>query len=392
MYTVIARRFDTLRPVKLSWEGPGLVDVQPATAADDSFPWVAPGWVDIQINGYGGQEYVSERLTIDDVVAMDRRIAADGVVRYCPTLTTHSLEVLTHAAQTIARACQEDPVVRAGVLGIHLEGPYISREDGPRGAHPKVFCRPPDWDEFQRIQEAAQGRIRLVTLSPEYPEATRFIERLVESRVVAAIGHTAATVEQIRQAVQAGARLSTHLGNGCHLQLPRHPNYIWEQLAEDRLFASIIADGHHLPGPVVRCFVRAKQPHRCILVSDITALGGMPPGRYRSSLGEVEILEDGRLVVAGQRQLLAGAARPIGDGIVNVMRFADVELAMAVRMACHHPYRLLEEEEPFLEPGQPADLVFFHLPDGSTTAPRIVATVRQGVVLFGADRLPLARH
>src|SRR5690606_31509122 len=111
--------------------------------------------------------------------------------------------------------------------------------------------------------------------------APRFIARAVSSGVVVAIGHTGATSEQIRAAVDSGARLSTHLGNGAHAVLPRHPNYIWDQLACDELWASIIVDGHHLPATVVKCFQRIKGSERLILITDAVSVAGLPPGRYR---------------------------------------------------------------------------------------------------------------
>ena len=162
------------------------------------------------------------------------------------------------------------------------------------------------------------------------------------------------------------ARLSTHLGNGSHLVLPRHANYIWEQAAEDRLMASLIVDGHHLPPAVVKSLVRAKTPARCILISDMSGLAGRPPGRYAGSLCDVEILPNGRLVVAGQTALLAGAALPIGVGVANVMHFAGVTLAEAVRMATEHPAQLLGLAPGRLTIGDPAELVLFDLvpPDG----------------------------
>ncbi len=129
-----------------------------------------------------------------------------------------------------------------------------------RGAHPQSQCRRPDWDEFQRLQEAAGGRIRLVTLAPELPGACDFIARLTASSGIAAIGHTAAHGDQIRAAADAGAGLSTHLGNGSHRMLRRHPNYLWDQMAEDRLVATVIADGHHLPPEVLKTIVRASRP------------------------------------------------------------------------------------------------------------------------------------
>ena len=160
----------------------------------------------------------------------------------------------------------------------HVEGPYISPEDGPRGAHPARWVRPPDLEEFHRFQEAARGNIRLVTLSPEWPDATRFIEALTREGVVASIGHTRATSDEIAAAVSAGATLSTHIGNGAHATLPRHPNYIWDQLAEDRLAASFIVDGIHLAPAFLKVALRAKGLERAILVTDAVMPAGCAPG------------------------------------------------------------------------------------------------------------------
>jgi N-acetylglucosamine-6-phosphate deacetylase len=307
------------------------------------------------------------------------------VTQHCPTLTTQGFEVFEHATRTIRRAMEELPAVARRVPGIHLEGPYISSEDGPRGAHPREHCRPPDWDEFQRLQEAAGGKIAIITLSPEYDNAPDFIVRAAASGVLVAIGHTAASPDQIAAAVDAGARMSTHLGNGAHGQLRRHPNYIWSQLADDRLTASLIADGHHLPPEVVKVFLRAKTPSRAVLVSDITGMAGMPPGRYETSLGALEVLENGRLVVAGQRQYLAGAALPIAVGVANVMRFAGVDLKIAIEMASTAPASLIDCRCGALTPGAPADLVFFDLDRDSAGRPqrlRVRKTVLQGETVF----------
>jgi N-acetylglucosamine-6-phosphate deacetylase len=301
-------------------------------------------------------------------------------------VTTQSFDVLTHALRTVDAACSESEEVSDRVLGIHLEGPYISAEDGPRGAHPQEHCKPPDWHEFGRLQDAASGRIRIITLSPEYNGSAEFITRAAKAGVVVAIGHTAATPDQIRAAVDAGARLSTHLGNGAHGTLPRHPNYIWSQLADDRLAASLIVDGHHLPPEVVQSFVRAKTPERCILVSDLSGLAGLPPGRYETSLCELDILDNGRLVLAGQRQYLAGASRPLCDGVANVMRFAGVGLRTAIDMASRRPRALLGEPVNGLSPGSPADLVLFELFGtelGETLGSiRVVTTVANGHVVY----------
>jgi N-acetylglucosamine-6-phosphate deacetylase len=337
--------------------------------------------VDLQVNGYGGQEFSAPDITPEKVAEISRTIAGFGVTRFCPTLTTHRREVLQHALRTITAACEASREVARLIAGIHLEGPYISREEGVRGAHPREYCRPPDWDEFQQLQQSAGGRIRLLTMSVEFDGSAAFVARVVQSGVVLAIGHTAANAAQIRAAVDAGARLSTHLGNGCHPLLRRHCNYLWDQLAEDRLMASFIVDGHHLPPQVVKTFVRAKTPQRCILVSDMSGLAGQAPGRYAGSLGEVEILPSGRLVVAGQTELMAGASLPIGVGVANVMHFAGVGLAEAVAMATENPSRLLGITPGGLKPGDPADLVLFDLrqpPDGGAEQFHLRATLLDG--------------
>jgi N-acetylglucosamine-6-phosphate deacetylase len=412
-FAFVARRYDTGKAVQIALAGgsiaeisaPGVSAVRPLTLPSPArgegvkkttaLPFVAPGFFDIQINGYGGQEFSSAALSSEGVARIVRTHFSFGVTRVCPTLTTESFEVMRHGVAAIRAACERFPDVARAVAGIHLEGPYLSREDGPRGAHPAEHCRAPDWSEFAALQDAAGGRVRLLTMSPEFDNAPEFIARATDSGVLVAIGHTGATGAQIRAAVDAGARLSTHLGNGAHRTLRRHPNYIWDQLAEDRLWASLIVDGHHLPPEVVKTFLRAKSPQRMLLVSDISGLAGLPPGRYASSGCELEILADGRLVIAGQDQLLAGASLPIGTGIANVMRFAGLDLATAVDMATRTPAELLRLTPGGLAPSDPADLVLFDLPEDVSSGIRerageaserlqICATILAGELVFGS--------
>lgn len=328
---------------------------EPATIDAD---WIAPAFFDLQINGCGGHSFNSPKLTIDQVRHVVGVCREHGIAALCPTLVTNGFDALRHGFATLRQACVEDRELDKALPAFHLEGPYISPEDGPRGAHPREFVRKPDWDEFRKLQDAAGGRIRLVTLAPEQPGAIGFIERLVVSGVVVALGHTAATGKDIAAAIAAGARLSTHLGNGSHAMLPRHENYLWEQLAADELTASIISDGHHLPPAVIRCLVRGKTAQRIILTCDASSLAGMPPGRYREWDQEFEVQANGKVTVAGT-PYLAGSGVFIDSCVGFLLRHADVSLAEAVDMAGARPRALLCLPPRTLEAGTPADLVLF---------------------------------
>jgi N-acetylglucosamine-6-phosphate deacetylase len=217
--------------------------------------------------------------------------------------------------------------------------------------------------------------IRLVTLAPEQEGALEFIKKLARSGVVVALGHTAATPEEIRAAVDAGARLSTHLGNGTHALLPRHDNYVWEQLGNDALWASLICDGHHLPPPVVRSMIRAKTPARTILTCDASSLAGLPPGLYREWEQDLEILPEGKIIVRGT-SYLAGSHAFTDFCVGNAIRFAGVSLAEAVDMAGARPRELLGLPPRRIEPGMPADLVLFDWQEGGDF--KVRATVLAG--------------
>ena len=310
------------------------------SAPDLEAGWAAPALFDLQINGCDGRSFNSPELTTDAVRHVVQVCRNHGIAGLCPTLITHTAEALLHGFAVVRRACETDPVVARAVPCLHLEGPYISPEDGPRGAHPRRHVRPPDWDEFSRFQEASGGRIRLVTLAPEHDGALAFIEQLTASGVVVALGHTAAAGPRLRDAVRAGARLSTHLGNGCSAMLPRHDNPIWEQLAADELWASVICDGWHLTPAVARCILRVKTPARTVLTCDASSLAGLPPGRYAEWGGEFEVLPGDKVVIPGTTYL-AGSGVFTDACLGWATRNAGVSLRDAVDMASVRPRELL---------------------------------------------------
>jgi N-acetylglucosamine-6-phosphate deacetylase len=271
-------------------------------------------------------------------------------------------------------------------VAIHVEGPHIAKADGPRGAHPLEHIRPPDIAEYRRWQTAARGRIRIITISPEYADAIAYIRAIVADGVIASIGHTAATGDQIRAAVDAGARWSTHLGNGAHASLPRHPNYVWDQLGEDRLSAGFIFDGQHLPTSVMKSFVRAKGVERTILVSDAVSFAGLPPGIYDLFNGaQVELTPGGRLQLHGT-PYLAGAVAALPVCVANAVRHAGVTLGDAVRMVTANPARLLglpvTDGRDSVRVGSAAHLTVFRQ-SSATLDIQILETIVAGERVFG---------
>ena len=293
-----------------------------------------PGFFDLQVNGFGGVDFGDTALTGDRLQQAIAAMARTGVTRFLATLITSPLETFAACARTIARTSHP------AIAGIHMEGPYISPEDGPRGAHSRSAVRAADLDDFKRRIEAADGRLRIVTVGPESPGVLPVIEYAVAQGIRVAIGHTGATPAQIADAVTAGATMSTHLGNGCAQVLPRHPNVIWEQLGEDRLIAGLIVDGHHLPPATVKSMVRAKTPQRTVLVTDAIAAAGMPPGRYTLGGQEVELSPAGRVAAPGAPNL-AGSALSLDAAIGNTVRFTGLALEDVVSMATTTPARYL---------------------------------------------------
>lgn len=360
------------KPVSITIDGGRIVSIVELPAGDASLPMVAPGLVDLQVNGYLGRDFNAVLQSHDAVVRAVRSVRDQGVTTLFPTVITNSNVHLSMALSTLTAACHERDVA-AMVAGIHLEGPFISPEDGARGAHALQHVRPPDWDLLRHWQDAAGGRIRILTMSPEWPSSPAFIEKCVSAGIVVSIGHTAATPEQIAGAVAAGARMSTHLGNGAHLMLPRHPNYLWEQLAQDELWTCVIADGFHLPDQVLKVILKVKG-EKAIVVSDAVSLAGMPPGTYSQPVGgDVVLTPEGRLHLASNPKLLAGSAQMLPHHISHLVKRGLATLQEAWDMASIRPAKLLGlPQAAGIAVGAPADLVLFRLDDGGV---KIIKTI-----------------
>jgi N-acetylglucosamine-6-phosphate deacetylase len=286
-----------------------------------------------------------------------------GVTCFAPTIITAPEERICTALRAVAQARRLWPRAAACVPYVHVEGPHISALDGYRGAHPANSVRPPSVAEFLRWQDASGGLVGIVTMSPHFSGSAAYIAALVESGVIVAIGHTHASSEEITRAVDAGASLSTHLGNGIPAEIPRHQNPLWPQLADDRLTASFIADGHHLPADALKVMLRAKSLERSILVSDSVVLAGMPVGLYSTPVGgRVELKADGRLCIAGSN-LLAGATASLPQCISHAVQSLDLPLHQVLRLATENPGRFVQHRGK-LSVGSRADAVRFRWENG----------------------------
>jgi N-acetylglucosamine-6-phosphate deacetylase len=378
-----ARHYRTGKPIQISIVGNVIGSVTDSDRPAEDLPWVAPAFFDPQINGYGGTWFSNADITPRAVLEALRPWFGFGVSRLFPTLITASHETLKSGFLAIRRACDMEPWANELVAGCHLEGPFISSEDGPRGAHPALHVRAANWDEFQELQDTSGGRIRLVTLAPEVEGAIDFIKKAVASGVAIAIGHTAATTNQIKAAVDAGASISTHLGNGAHQVLPRHPNYIWDQLADSRLMASVIADGFHLPDSVLKCVLAVKGTNNVMLTCDASGLAGCDPGNYDINDVGVSVAADKRISLRESPELLAGSGASTLDCVRYLAKSGIASLADTIDMAAQTAARALGVSAYNLNRGQRADLIVFQ---SSTEDPiSIVVTMAAGAIRYSKN-------
>ena len=343
---------------------------------------LGPGFTDIQVNGYGGIDYNEIQSDPMNLAEISRLLYKEGVTTHFPTIITNDPKQISQLILQIVSLRKSDEFSRMSIEGLHIEGPFISPIDGPRGAHPKEFVRAPDWSLVQKWQNESKGLIKMITLSPEWENTVPFIERCMEHGILVSIGHTNATHQQILDAVNAGASLSTHLGNGAHPILARHPNYIWSQLSQDELGASIIADGFHLPAEVIQVFQKVKKEN-LMLVSDSVSLSGMPAGDYSLHIGgEVTLTPEGKLHLKSNPSILAGSASNIRSGVSFLIKNKLASLTEAWDMASVRPEKLVNPGHRLFKEGSIADLILCRTHANGEI--EVLKTIKHGTEVFSA--------
>jgi N-acetylglucosamine-6-phosphate deacetylase len=353
-------------------------------AEDAGNIYIAPGLIDNQVNGFMGVSFGlgGGDLSPEGVKKATKALWRYGVTTYLPTLTTNAQAILERNFEILAQAIK-DPELLGSIAGFHLEGPYISPEDGYRGAHPVQHIRKPDWEEFMRLVNASGGNILQVGVAPEVEGVMDFISKCNEHGIIVSLTHHNASTSEITEAVDRGAQTSTHLGNGLANTINRFRNPLWPQLSEDRLTITMICDGFHLLPEQIRVFYKVKGPAKIILTSDITSFGGLPPGIYVTEQGETIEKTPGGLMVFPAENVLYGSAITLDKGVGHIMKVAGCDLASAIRMASTnsaHLYRLDDRGE--IKPGMRADLVLFTMENFEMD---ILQTIIKGEVVYDSS-------
>ncbi len=321
--------------------------------------FIGPSLLDLQINGFSGVDFNTFPILENDFIHVINSLVKEGVLSFFPTIITNSDTNIIALLKNINALCLQNPLINSYVAGIHLEGPFISPEKEASGAHSTNYIKPPDWGLFRVFQEASGNRIKIITLSPEWDGSIGFIKKCVTNNIVVSIGHTAASSEQIKAAVVAGATMSTHLGNGASLSLHRNSNIIYDQLANDELTPSIIADGFHLPDNFLKTVLKVKRG-AIVLVSDSTMFAGMDSGVYNSHIGgKVKLEKEGRLLIYNNESMLAGSAVSLLDCVNKLFSSDILSLSEAWSLASIQPKKLAKIVD------KSNDFILFKLKDNS---------------------------
>ncbi len=365
-HTIEGIHYITGKPVQVTIKNGKIKKVKAIKNPDKTYDYyIAPGFFDNQVNGFAGVSFAfgESDLAEEGIFKATNELWKKGVTTYLPTLTTNDLDVLRKNFKMLSKV-MNDKELRGSIPGFHLEGPFINPEDGYRGAHPKQYVCLPDWGEFMKLYRAADEKILELTLAPEMPGAQELIKKCSDKGIVVAVGHHNATKEQLDEAVAKGARISTHLGNGCANMINRHKNPLWPQLANDDLMISIICDGFHLLPEEIKTFFKVKGVDKTIITSDVTSYAALEPGIYKTETGEtIELTPEGMLCYPAQK-VLYGSASPISKGVGHIMEVTGCSLADAIQMASTNPAKLYGlNDRGTLDEGKRADIILFKIND-----------------------------
>jgi N-acetylglucosamine-6-phosphate deacetylase len=343
----------------------------------DDILFVGPGLIDLQVNGINGIDFNNPAVTEQEIIHASYYLLSQGVTTFLPTVITNSSENICKIVGTIYAACSSDPVVNDCIWGIHFEGPFLSAAPGAKGAHNEKYIKAPDWELFTKFQQAAGGKIKMITIAPEWEGACAFIEKCREQKILVSIGHSMANAEQVNLAVKAGASMATHLGNAVPLLLPRHPNILWDLLGSEELYACIIADGIHIPDNFIKVVIKNKAD-KTLVVSDATCFAGMAAGEYENHIGGAVILdEEKRVSLKSTPGMLAGAAKTLLENVETLVDHKLATLGEGWKMASLNVANMLVKNDQTFNSEQ--DFVIFKF---NGKAIQVETVIKSGRIVF----------
>jgi N-acetylglucosamine-6-phosphate deacetylase len=298
-----------------------------------------PGFVDLQVNGYKGISFSDLTLTEDRFVFACKELIEAGTVAFLPTIITASAEVYKQNLPLIAKAMKHEDL-KGHILGIHVEGPFISEKDGARGAHSTQWVRKPDLEMLDKLNTWADGNIKMLTISAELEGADELCKHAVNLGITISLGHQLATEEDLERLAKSGARSLTHLGNGIPNLLHRHKNPLWAGLANDDLVAMIITDGHHIPPSVIKTIIRTKGMSKVVVVSDAAPIAGLPPGKY-NTLGNDVILDESGFLHNPEKGHLVGSSATMLDCMNFLASLQLLKAEDLIKAGYYNPLQLI---------------------------------------------------
>jgi len=344
--------------------------VVPDGARHHDFPdkVLAPGFIDVHIHGGSGHDVME--VDPSALAAIERGMVKHGVTSYLPTTVTAPLPDILRSLEHLGKAIRKasNHAGRSRPLGIHLEGPFISH--AKRGVHPPQNLLPPSPETLRELYQAAGGTVSMLTIAPELDGGLETIVDAVSLGIHVSLGHSNATFSEANAGIDAGARHATHTFNAMRPLDHREPGILGAILSDDRITADLIADGLHIAPAVIKLFLRMKGMDRAVLITDAISATGMPDGKYKLGGFEVEVKGD-RCDLDGK---LAGSVLTLDRAVRNVMDFASLTLANAIRLVTLNPARLVgvSHAHGTLAPGRVADVVVL------TPSGEVVATMVAG--------------
>ncbi|HSI73869.1 MAG TPA: hypothetical protein VK934_11900 [Fimbriimonas sp.] len=300
------------------------------------------GYFDLQVNGYAGIDFMQAGLTVTHLETACRALERDGVAGVLATVITDTMDVMADRIASLVLARAQSEVAARVIQGFHIEGPFLNPENGYRGAHPVDAIRPANWEDMQKLLDAADGLTRLVTLAPEHDEGFGVTRRLVAQGILVSAGHSDASLDELKGGIDEGISMFTHLGNACPMQMHRHDNIIQRALSlSDRLWICVIADGVHVPFPALSNIIRAAGVDHCIVVTDAIAPASLGPGRYTMSRWDLSIGED-MVARAPDGSHFVGSAITMRRAAENLMSGLGLSLKQVEMLTSLNPRRALD--------------------------------------------------